>query len=83
MECNIEKNKRNCTCTYEPCSRKGKCCECIVLIIGTWVNFPDVYSLPRWRELTTVRLKNLLKPISKFVYRISYIVKKKILMYNM
>jgi hypothetical protein len=18
-----------CTCTYEPCSRKGKCCECI------------------------------------------------------
>lgn len=29
MECNIEKNKRNCTCTYEPCSRKGKCCECI------------------------------------------------------
>ncbi len=19
----------NCTCTYEPCSRKGKCCECI------------------------------------------------------
>lgn len=20
----------NCTCTYEPCPRKGKCCECIV-----------------------------------------------------
>jgi hypothetical protein len=19
----------NCTCTYEPCPRKGKCCECI------------------------------------------------------
>lgn len=19
----------NCACTYEPCSRKGKCCECI------------------------------------------------------
>ncbi len=29
MECNIEKNKSNCACTYEPCSRKGKCCECI------------------------------------------------------
>ena len=29
MECNIEKNKSNCTCTYEPFSRKGKCCECI------------------------------------------------------
>ncbi len=28
-ECNIEKNKRNCNCTYNPCSRKGLCCECI------------------------------------------------------
>ena len=27
--CNIDKNKANCTCTYEPCSRKGLCCECI------------------------------------------------------
>ena len=29
MECQIELNKTDCTCTYEPCSRKGKCCECI------------------------------------------------------
>jgi hypothetical protein len=29
VECNIEANKAKCTCTYEPCSRKGKCCECI------------------------------------------------------
>ncbi|MCX7994688.1 MAG: DUF6485 family protein [candidate division WOR-3 bacterium] len=29
MECIIEKNKKSCTCTYEPCSRKGKCCECL------------------------------------------------------
>ncbi len=29
MECNIEANKAGCNCTYEPCSRKGKCCECI------------------------------------------------------
>jgi len=28
-ECNIEKNKAGCTCTYEPCSRKGLCCACI------------------------------------------------------
>lgn len=25
---NLETNKDNCNCTY-PCSRKGKCCECI------------------------------------------------------
>ena len=29
MECQIDVNKANCCCTYEPCSRKGKCCECI------------------------------------------------------
>ncbi|UCG44364.1 MAG: hypothetical protein JSU73_07110 [candidate division WOR-3 bacterium] len=29
MECNIESNKVECTCSYEPCSRKGRCCECI------------------------------------------------------
>jgi len=29
MECQIEVNKAKCNCTYEPCSRKGKCCECI------------------------------------------------------
>ncbi len=29
MECNINANRANCNCTYEPCSRKGKCCDCI------------------------------------------------------
>jgi len=29
MECNVQANKSECNCTYEPCSRKGKCCECI------------------------------------------------------
>lgn len=26
---NKEKNLQNCNCTYEPCSRKGICCECL------------------------------------------------------
>ncbi len=30
MECpNMKKNLDRCNCTYEPCSKKGKCCECI------------------------------------------------------
>ncbi len=29
-ECNVERNKAKCNCTYEPCSRKGICCECLV-----------------------------------------------------
>ena len=27
--CDIEKNLENCPCTYEPCDKKGKCCECL------------------------------------------------------
>jgi hypothetical protein len=29
MECNKAKNLKGCTCTYDPCSRKGICCECV------------------------------------------------------
>ncbi len=29
MECKVNENKVKCSCTYEPCSRKGICCECI------------------------------------------------------
>ena len=26
---NYESNLAKCNCSYEPCSRKGKCCECL------------------------------------------------------
>ena len=29
MDCNKKKNLEKCNCTYEPCSRKGICCECL------------------------------------------------------
>jgi len=30
MACdNMKKNLAACNCSYEPCSRKGKCCECL------------------------------------------------------
>ncbi|MFC1482732.1 DUF6485 family protein [Candidatus Margulisiibacteriota bacterium] len=30
MKCPIkQKNMEICNCTYEPCSRKGICCECM------------------------------------------------------
>jgi hypothetical protein len=29
-ECkNFQQNMARCNCTYEPCSRKGYCCECL------------------------------------------------------
>jgi hypothetical protein len=29
MECIMEVNKKYCNCTYESCSRKHHCCECL------------------------------------------------------
>lgn len=29
MDCQNDKNLKSCNCTYEPCSRKGNCCQCI------------------------------------------------------
>ena len=29
MECIQAKNMSRCSCTYEPCPRKHKCCECL------------------------------------------------------
>ncbi|MBN1542014.1 cytosolic protein [candidate division KSB1 bacterium] len=29
MECRQERNRERCNCTYEPCSRKGVCCDCL------------------------------------------------------
>jgi hypothetical protein len=28
-DCTVEQNKAECNCTYEPCSRKGICCQCV------------------------------------------------------
>ncbi|MFQ5711562.1 MAG: DUF6485 family protein [Candidatus Geothermarchaeales archaeon] len=27
--CDLEGNLEKCRCTYEPCPRKGVCCECL------------------------------------------------------
>lgn len=29
MECKTSKNMEKCNCTYEPCPRRGNCCECL------------------------------------------------------
>lgn len=29
MECKENINKKRCNCSYEPCSRKYICCECL------------------------------------------------------
>jgi hypothetical protein len=29
MECKQESNLQRCNCSYDPCSRKGMCCDCL------------------------------------------------------
>lgn len=29
MDCKLDRNRLNCNCSYEPCGRKGVCCECL------------------------------------------------------
>jgi hypothetical protein len=29
MECKKESNLKGCNCSYDPCARKGLCCECL------------------------------------------------------
>ena len=29
MECTLEQNRRECTCTYQACTKRGKCCDCV------------------------------------------------------
>ncbi len=29
MDCKKEKNLINCNCSYDPCPKKGICCECV------------------------------------------------------
>lgn len=35
MECKSQTSKRKCNCTYEPCPRKGICCDCLAFHLGS------------------------------------------------
>jgi hypothetical protein len=63
MECNLKKNTQSCACTYEPCSRKGKCCECVQYHLRSnelpGCFFPPeverTYDRSRWRYIETFK----------------------------
>jgi hypothetical protein len=44
-ECKLNDNRPKCNCTYEPCSRKGICCECISFHLGSG-ELPACYFPP-------------------------------------
>lgn len=62
MECkNYQKNLGHCNCSYEPCSRKGTCCECIAYHRSSGelpaCYFPD--SVERSYDRSVARFKRL------------------------
>lgn len=62
---NLEKNKKKCNCTYEPCSRKGMCCECIEYHWFASKELPACF-FPKDAERTYDRsLENFIKIWSK------------------
>jgi len=40
MECQQEQNLAQCNCTYEPCDKKGICCECLTYHLKPGCCFP-------------------------------------------
>jgi hypothetical protein len=45
MNCKKENNIANCPCTYEPCPRKGVCCDCVAYHRGSG-ELPGCYFTP-------------------------------------
>ena len=29
MQCHQDRNRADCNCSYDPCPRKGTCCDCL------------------------------------------------------
>ena len=61
-ECKIKENKARCNCSYETCSTKGMCCECLQ---SHWKSgeLPACFSQMILREHMTEVLRNLSRPI--------------------
>lgn len=62
MECkHYQENLARCNCSYEPCSRKGNCCECIAYHRKSGelpaCLFPD--SVERTYDRSAARFKRL------------------------
>jgi hypothetical protein len=59
MECNIEKMKKVCTCTY-PCDKRGKCCECVTYHRKRG-EFPGCFFTPEGEKLYDRSFECLMK----------------------
>lgn len=63
MNCDIEKNVKSCNCSY-PCSRKGKCCDCISYH-KSMGELPACYFNTTFEKTYNRSIDNYLKSIGK------------------
>ncbi|RJO65688.1 MAG: hypothetical protein C4540_00175 [Candidatus Omnitrophota bacterium] len=57
---NQTQNRANCNCSYEPCSRKGICCEC-VSYHRTQNQLPACYFSAEFERTYDRSVKNFIK----------------------
>ncbi len=61
--CTSESNLSRCNCSYEPCSRKGRCCECLAYHWGQdelpACFFPD--AVERTYDRSLARFRRILR----------------------
>jgi hypothetical protein len=63
MDCKKSSNLKNCACTYEPCPRKGLCCECVAYHRASG-ELPGCYFTPAAERSYDRSIANFIK-ISK------------------
>jgi hypothetical protein len=63
-ECHEAQNKKNCNCTYEPCPRKGLCCECIAYH-RQMHQLPACYFTPEIEKTYDRSIKNFIRNYRK------------------
>ncbi len=60
MECKLEQNKQNCTCTYKSCSKRGTCCECVAHH-RSYGELPGCFFTPEGEKTYDRSIENFIK----------------------
>lgn len=60
MDCNKNSNTKNCSCTYEPCSRKGVCCDCVAYHRGNG-ELPGCFFTPAGERTYDRSVENFIR----------------------
>ena len=75
MECKTDQNLKSCNCSYEPCSRKGNCCDCLTYHLRSRELMRIVFPMMQ-SELFTALL-NILpawSPVKKYNHLVFFII---------